>query len=176
MIKIILLVGFATLVTLASAMPTHGIITNQTPLSDLTLTPGRLDANFILNGDEGTATYRFIANRQIISCDSEVGTCSISEDRMDVEVVYDINRSTKAIEDVITITDNESYTATADVILRIINIGSNIPMCEIYVGDALGSFLSVFFEVVDGVLLGIKTWFIGSMVVGLGYFGYKSHN
>ncbi|MCD4679589.1 MAG: hypothetical protein K8S00_04310 [Bacteroidales bacterium] len=152
------------------------ITINETILGDLALTPGRLDTYFILTGDEGKTSYRFISNRFIESCDSEVGTCSISEDRMDVEVVYDINRSIKVIEDVVTITDGDGYHATADVILRIINIGSSIPMCEIYVGDALGSFLSVFFEVVDGVLIGIKTWFIGSMVVGLGYFGYKGFN
>ena len=151
------------------------ITINETILGDLMLTPPRLDTYAILLGDEMTSTYRFIANRRIISCDSEIGICTITAGYI-VNVAYDINQSTKAIEDKITITDNESYTATADVIIRVINIGSSIPIGEIYVGSTLASFLSIFFEVANNALIGIKTWFLGFLVVGLGYFAYKGYN
>lgn len=65
--------------------------------------------------------------------------------------------------------------ATSDVILRIINVNTYLPFgVELYVGEWFGSFLSVFFEVADGVLMGVKTWFLGALFIGLGYFGFKS--
>jgi hypothetical protein len=150
------------------------ITINETLLGDLTLLPARLDTYYILTGAEQEATYRFIANRVIESCTSELGRCEITDGYI-IKVYYTINQSMKAIEDKITITDDEDHVATADVILRIINVNTYLPFgIEIPVGEGLGSFLSVFFEVADGVLLGIKTWFIGALFLGLGYFGFKS--
>ena len=151
------------------------ITINETIIGDLTLTPPRLDTYAILLGDSMTSTYRFVANRHIESCDSEVGECSITAGYI-VNVAYEINQSTKYIEDNITVRDVDGYLAVSKVqYIRVIHLGSSIPIGEIHVGESLGNFLSVFFEVSAGILTGIKTWFLVSLVGALGYFGYKSY-
>ena len=151
------------------------ITINETIIGDLTLTPPRLDTYAILLGDSMTSTYRFVANRHIESCDSEVGVCSITAGYI-VNVAYEINQSTKYIEDNITVRDVDGYLAVSKVqYIRVIHLGSSIPIGEIHVGESLGNFLSVFFEVSAGILTGIKTWFLVSLVGALGYFGYKSY-
>ena len=154
---------------------TTNITINETIIGDLTLTPSRLDTYAILLGDSMTSVYRFVANRHIESCDSEVGECSITAGYI-VNVAYEINQSTKYIEDNITVRDADGYLAVSKVqYIRVINIGSSIPIGEIQVGESLGAFLSMFFEVGAGVITGIKTWFFVSLVGALGYFAYKGY-
>lgn len=148
---------------------------NETIIGDLTITPPRLDTYYLLMGDSGTASYRFFANLEIVSCDSDVGECTISDDGMDIEVTYNVNKSMKCILDNVTIRDEDEYMAKAKIqYIRVINLAASIPLGPVHVGDSLGSFLSMFFEVVDGFVIGVKTWFLGLLVGALGFFGYKS--
>ena len=153
------------------------IETNTTITGDLILTPDRRDTGIIYTLIEGeqTATYRYIANRNIESCmvePNDYATCEIVDGYI-VLVTLTVNETTKAYDGVLTVTDSDNYVATSSLVVRVIKIWGAIPIPPVNVG-ALSDILTVFFETAGNLLIGIRTWFLGVVFIGFGIAVYKA--
>ena len=136
-------------------------------ITDLTITPPRLDTYVLYAGfgEDRTLKYRFIVNRNITSClvDSkeeynDIATCTITDGYI-VDVHLTINDS-KGYSGTITVRDSDEFVATSDLIIRVLDIGAYRKIVNIPVGETIASMLNLFFASENGVLVGLRTWFM----------------
>ena len=156
------------------------IIVNGT-IGDLTITPPTLDTYVLYGGfgEDRMLKYRFITNREVISClvepsegHGDIATCNITDGYI-VDVYLTINDS-KGYSGTLTVRDSEEFVTTSDLIVRVIDIGAYIKIVNIPVGEAIASILNPFFASANGVLIGIRAWIIGAIIGVLGLSLFKS--
>jgi hypothetical protein len=153
------------------------ITVNETVLGDLALTPPVLDTYFFytaLNGSQ-TAVYKFISNREIEQCvllPNHLSNCSISEGYI-VRVTIDVNDSTDVYIGNLTVLDEYGFVANSKIIVRVVNLMDFIPIVHIPLGGFADSLLW-FFAVENGSLIGIRWWFVLSVVSLFGIAFYRA--
>ncbi|MCK5387079.1 MAG: hypothetical protein KAJ39_07825, partial [Gammaproteobacteria bacterium] len=142
------------------------VIVNGT-IGDLTITPTRLDTYVLYGGfgEDRLLDYRFIANREVISCTVEptegfndIAICDIVDGYI-LDIYLTINDST-GYSGTITVRDSEEFVATAPLIVRVTDIGAYVNTTHIPVGEKAASYLNLFFATENGILIGLRLWFI----------------
>lgn len=151
---------------------------NVTVVGDLTLTPDRRDTYFFyttLSGEQ-TGVYTFIANRNVETCTVEpnsAATCEIVGGNT-IEVTLVVDENVNSYDGVVTVTDENDYVASSTLVVRIFKIWGSIPIGNINVGP-LSDLLSIIFETDGDFLIGIRSWFAGSVILLFGFTFYKSY-
>ncbi len=150
-------------------------------ISDLTLTPPRLDTYALYGGfgEDRVLKYRFIANRNVTSCTVEpteehndVATCEITDGYI-MDVYLTINDS-RGYSGTLTVRDSNEFVATSDLIVRVIDIGASVDIVNLPVGESVAEGLSPLFVSEDGNLTGIRKWFVTVVVALLLAFLFRS--
>lgn len=151
---------------------------NITVVGDLTLTPDRKDTYFFYTTVTGeqSGVYTFVANRNVKSCvvdPNSDATCKIVGGNT-IEVTLVVDETVKTYDGTVTVTDENDYVASSTLVVRIIKIWGSIPIGKINVGP-LADILSIIFETDGDFLIGIRSWFAGSVVLLFGFTMYKSY-
>ena len=153
-------------------------------LGNLSLSPDVRHTYFwytAISGDQ-MAQYKFVANRNITSCEvapNDDAVCEIVDGYV-VYVTLIVNETVKSYDGLLTVRDEYGYTADAKLIVGVIKLTGALPFFHIDLSllpDGLIEFLEMFFEVQDKVIVGIRTFLVGG--IGLSFFvalflAYKS--
>lgn len=130
----------------------------------LTITPDRRDTYlvYIGFGEPQRNEYEFVCSRNVTSCEIPNATCTIEGHMVTVDITVDDNAD--SFESTLKVVDVSGEVATADLIVRIKDIGAALDITPI---NASCADMSVFVVCENEQITGIRWWVVGFFSVAL---------